>query len=75
LPKLDVMTVDQILGGLDGRGVVYAIQMYRFEKVAVPVDPVGSIIGHVTHPPQIRREHAKLSVTDNSRAQCDDISP
>jgi hypothetical protein len=46
LPKLNVMAVNMLLGGINGCGIVGAIQIYGFCEVAVSADNVGSVIGH-----------------------------
>jgi hypothetical protein len=50
LPKLNVMTVNKLLGGLDGCGVVLAIQIYGFHEMTVTTNDVSAIMGHVMHP-------------------------
>jgi hypothetical protein len=50
-PQLDVMTVDQLLGGLAGGGIILAIQIDRFDDAVFAVEDVGSVMRHVTRSP------------------------
>jgi len=45
------MTVDQLLGGLAGGGIILAIQIDRFDDAVFAVQDVGSVMRHVTRSP------------------------
>jgi hypothetical protein len=46
LPNLNVMAVNNLLGGLNGCGVVRTIEIYGFYELAVLANDVGSIVWH-----------------------------
>jgi hypothetical protein len=50
LPKLDIVTVYQLLCRLHRRFIVGAVKVHGLLKMAVATDNVGSIIGHVMPP-------------------------
>jgi hypothetical protein len=50
LPKLDILAVDELLCGFNGRVVVRAIKLDRADKMAIVADDVNPIIGQLRHP-------------------------
>jgi hypothetical protein len=49
-PKLNVMTIDKVLGHFDGLAIVSAHKFLQANKVAVESDGIGPIFYHRPHP-------------------------
>jgi hypothetical protein len=71
LPKLNIVAVDKLPGGLDGCGIIRTVQIDRFDEMAVPANNVSSIVGHITLANQARAR--ELSVTGKYPDQNGDL--
>jgi hypothetical protein len=47
LPKLNIVSVNQLLGGFDCCVIVIAVENDRSDEMAVPADDVCAVVGHV----------------------------
>ena len=74
LPKLNVMTVDELLGGFDRRLIIGAIEQNGPHEMAVAANDVNPIIGHLRQPcrrkshPLLAHKNPEMSVRFRTRS-------